>query len=188
MIKNLIAGLTLAVLAAIPASADTYVSAFGGANWDDVSSGLDSNTGSLIGAAVGAHVKAVPGLRTEVELAFRQNDVTFYYINAKHNTTSLMGNLVYDVPVDMGPVHPYALVGVGYASTEGVIENLSIATLKADGVAYQLGAGLNTQIAEGVTAGIGYRYFAGPEVAVFGTQLSDGTNHSVMASLTLNLD
>lgn len=190
MKKYLFAAIAFALVAMTPttASADSYVSGFGGANWDDTANGIESDTGYVVGAALGTKVKAVPGLRVEAELAFRQNDVSAYCLEAKHNTTSLMGNLVYDLNAAVGPFRPYVLAGVGFAHTEGVVENLSIATLEADGVAWQLGAGLNTQIADGVTAGVGYRYFAGPELEVFGSQLSDGTNHSVLASLTLSLN
>lgn len=190
MRKYLSAAFAMALVALMPtpASADSYVSGFGGANWDDTANGIDSDTGYVVGAALGTKVKAVPGLRAEAELAFRQNDVSVYCLEAKHNTTSLMGNLVYDLNAAVGPFRPYVLAGVGYAHTEGVVEGGYLGTIEADGVAWQLGAGLNTQIADGVTAGVGYRYFVGPELEAFGEQLSDGTNHSVLASLTLSLN
>ena len=181
-------GLALVAATILPASAGSYVTAFGGANWDDVNSEITSDTGGTVGVAFGDSVKAVPGLRAEIEGSFRTNDVSFAYISAKHKTEALMGNLAYDFPIDVLGLHPYALVGVGYAHSEGVIEDGLIGKLEADGVAYQLGAGVTTQIADGVTAGIGYRYFGGPELQVFGESLSDGTNHSVLASLTMSLN
>jgi len=53
----------------------TYVSGNLGANWDDVASPLESDTGFVVSGALGTSVKSVPGLRAEVEVAFRTNDV-----------------------------------------------------------------------------------------------------------------
>jgi len=99
-----------------------------------------------------------------------------------------MGNVAYDFN-NVGTFRPYVLAGVGFAHTEGVIGNLSLATLESSGFAWQLGAGLNTQVADGVTVGVGYRYFQGPELDLLGAfEVSDGSNHSVMATVTLSLD
>lgn len=193
MLKSLrIAAFSIAALVSTSLVANaggTYVSGNLGANWDDVASPLESDTGFVVSGALGTSVKSVPGLRAEVEVAFRTNDVDVYsgYIEAEHNTTSVMGNLAYDFN-NVGTFRPYVLAGVGFAHTEGVIENLSIATLESSGFAWQLGAGLNTQVADGVSVGVGYRYFQGPELEVFGSEVSDGSNHSVMATVTLSLD
>lgn len=190
MFRTLFATCALVLASVIPAQADTYVTGFGGANWDDVASPLDSDTGFVVGGALGTSVKAVPGLRAELEVAFRTNDVDVFkgFIQAEHNTTSVMGNVAYDFNAGIGPFRPYVLAGVGYAHTEGVIENLSLATLESSGFAWQLGAGVNTQLAEGVKAGVGYRYFQGPELEVLGFEVSDGSNHAVLATVTLDLN
>jgi opacity protein-like surface antigen len=191
MFRTISLACALILASVIPAQASgTYVTGFGGANWDDVASPLDSDTGFVVGGALGTSVKAVPGLRAELEVAFRTNDVDVFggFIEAEHNTTSVMGNVAYDFNAGIGPFRPYVLAGVGFAHTEGVIENLSLATLESSGFAWQLGAGLNTQLAEGVTAGVGYRYFQGPELEVLGFEVSDGSNHSVLATVTLDLN
>ena len=130
-------------------------------------------------------MNAVKGLRIEADLSNRSNDVDIFggAITAQHETTSILGNVVYDVPVDFGPVHPYVLGGVGYAKTTATFENVSLLKLEASGVAWQLGAGVNTEIAPGITAGVGYRHFEGPAIEVLNTQLSDGGNDSVIASV-----
>lgn len=190
MFRTTLAALTITALSALSAQADgTYATAFGGANWDDVASPLDSDTGFVVGGALGTSIKAVPGLRAEVEVAFRTNDVSLgKFLNAEHNTTSVMGNVAYDFNAAIGPFRPFVLAGAGFAHTEGVIENLSLATLESSGFAWQLGAGVNTQLAEGVKAGVGYRYFQGPELEVLGFEVSDGSNHAVLATVTLDLN
>lgn len=186
--RTFLTALALVVMSVSPAFAKGfYVSAYGGANWDDVISApfVEDNTGSVIGATVGTSVDSVPGLRLEADLSFRQNDVDLFggFITAQHDTVALMGNVVYDLPVKLGPVHPYVLAGVGYAQTEATFEDVALLKLESSGVAWQLGAGLNTNITDTITAGIGYRYFNAPEIEVLGLELSDGTNHSVVAQV-----
>lgn len=165
----------------------SYVGVYGGANRDDVitSKFVDDNSGYAVGAVVGTHVNAVKGLRIEADLSNRSNDVDIFggKLSAQHETTAILGNVVYDVPVDLGPVHPYVLAGVGYAKTTATFEDVSLLKLESSGVAWQLGAGVNTQIADGVTAGVGYRYLQGPAIEVLNTELSDGSNHSLVASV-----
>lgn len=165
----------------------SYVGIYGGANWDDVISSkfVDDNSGYTVGGVLGTRVNAVKGLRIEADLSTRQNDVDIFggKINAQHETTAILGNVVYDVPVDLGPVRPYVLAGLGYAKTTATFEDVSLLKLEASGVAWQLGAGINTVIAPGVTAGVGYRYLQGPAIEVLNTELSDGSNHSLVASV-----
>lgn len=194
MLKSLrIAAFSIAALVStsmVASAAGTYVSGNLGANWDDVqSSYLESDTGYVVSGALGTSIKSVPGLRAEVEVAFRTNNVDVFggFIEAEHNTTSVMGNVAYDFN-NVGTFRPYVTAGVGVAHTEGTIGGLSVATLESTGFAWQLGAGLNTQVADGVSVGVGYRYFQGPELEVFGYEVSDGSNHSVMATVTLSLD
>lgn len=176
------------LLSASPASASGfYVGTYGGWNQDDVISApfLNSKGGYVAGAVIGTRLPSVPGVRIEADLSLRSNETDLFggFISADHDTTAVMGNVIWDLPLNIGPVRPYALAGVGVAQTQATFENVALLRLEATGVAYQLGAGLQTDIADGVTAGIGYRYFAGPELEVLGLQLSDGTNHSVVASV-----
>lgn len=192
-ISTRIAGTALAAIAAVSmtaaSNADSYVTTFGGANWDDVGAGLDSDTGYVIGAALGTTVKAVPGLRTELEVSYRDNKVSvFKFIEAEHSTTAIMGNVIYDFDAQLGPFRPYVLAGAGFAHTEGTIESLSLATLESSGFAWQLGGGLNARVSDGVIAHVGYRYFNAPEIEVLNYQASDGSNSSIVAGISLQLN
>ena len=188
-------GLVLALVA--PAMAQDkesapgwYIGTYGGANWDDVISakGVSDNTGYVIGAVVGTPLRQLPGLRIEADMSLRQNDVDISFggpftINATHETFALMGNVVWDVPLEAGPIHPYALIGAGYAHNEGRFENISLASVENSGFAWQLGAGVNTELTDGIIFGVGYRYLQSPDISVFGTTLSDGGNHAVLVEL-----
>lgn len=187
--RSMLAILSLAI--ALPASAgDWYASVYGGVNFDNVIdvAFVESQTGAVVGGTVG-RATPVPGLRIEADLSFRRNDVELFggVINADHTTTALMANAVYDIDVDGDPVKPYLLLGVGYAQTEATFENVSLLKLEASDIAYQAGAGLQTAVWPGARLGVGYRFFQGPKVEVLGTELSDGTNHSVIGSLSFDL-
>jgi len=186
--RYLLGLILFAVLATGAQAKGFYVGAYGGGNWNDVVSfpGVNSETGFVVGGVVGTRVDAVPGLRVELDASYRQNDVELAFgpgIAVSHDTVGVMANVAYDVPASIGPVKPYVLAGIGVASTEATFENVSLLKLEATGVAWQLGAGLNTSLTDDIVLGIGYRYFDGPELAVLGTELSDGTNHSVVAEL-----
>jgi opacity protein-like surface antigen len=168
---------------------DTYVSVYGGANWNDVFSapGVEDKTGTVLGGVLGTNVPAVPGLRIELDASYRTNDVDAFGLDVQHDTTALLGNVVYDLPVMVGGGQPYVLGGLGFAKTEAVVESLSLAKVEASDVAWQLGFGMNWKVADGVNAGVGYRYFQGPELQVLGTELSDGSNDSVVATVSFGL-
>jgi opacity protein-like surface antigen len=72
--------------------------------------------------------------------------------------------------------------------TDVTFQNVSVLQLESTDLAYQLGTGMNWAVADGVKAGVGYRYFAGPEVNAFGTTVSDGTNNSVIAQVSFSLN
>lgn len=187
------ASFALAVVMSTAAFAsDWYVTGFGGWNQNDVVSSpfVSEQSGFVVGGAVGKAIPAVPGLRIEGELAFRQNEVEIFggFLSADHDTTTVMGNLVYDLPVDWGRVNPYVLAGVGYGHTEATFESVALLKLEASGVAWQLGLGVDVDIADGVSAGVGYRYVQAPEVSILGTGLSDGSNHAVLATMTFALN
>lgn len=184
---------SVAVIAFVSsASADGwYSSTYGGWNQDDVISakGVDGQSGYVLGGTVGKAVPAVPGLRIEADVSFRQNEVdVFKFISADHDTTAVLVNAAYDLPMAVLNGRPYVLAGVGFGHTEATFEDISLAKLENSGVAYQLGTGLNWQVAGGILAGVGYRYFQGPDLNVLGTELSDGSNHSVVAQVTFDLN
>jgi opacity protein-like surface antigen len=173
----------------VPASAsDWYASIYGGANWNSVIDVpfVDSQDGHVIGGTVGRKVASIPGLRVEADISYRTNDVEILaFLTAKHETTGVMANLVYDI--GGGPVRPYVLVGGGYAHTEATFESISLLKLESGDIAYQLGGGVQFEVVTGARIGVGYRFFQGPEVEVLGLELSDGENHSAIGSLSFDL-
>lgn len=190
--KTLIGLVLFAVLCSFPAAANEwYVGAYGGANWNDVISQkfVDEKTGYVVGGVVGRNVPSVSGLRIEADISFRQNEVDIFggKISADHDTFALLGNAVWDAPIYLGPFQPYLLAGVGYGHTEATFEDIALLKLENSGFAWQLGVGANARVAEGITAGIGYRYLQAPDIEVLGTELSDGSNHSVVAELKFAL-
>ena len=100
-------------------------------------------------------------------------------IDANLSTFSLMANLWYEFDIGMR-FKPYVGGGAGWARTklDGAFEQsfrltqLSAASInpfggfniERNGFAYQLGAGITSEIVPGTRLGIGYRYFDGPNI------------------------
>jgi len=187
--KLLVAAFLLSTSPAFASGA--YVSAYGGINWDSVNdaSFVKDNNGSVVGLTVGKDVPAIPHLRVELDLSSRSNDVDLFngFINIQHETTALLANAIYDLPVSW-VVKPYVLGGVGYAKNSATVENVSLISVESSGVAWQVGAGLNYQISEGTKVGVGYRYLNTPEINVLNTELSDGVNQSLIAQVSFDLN
>jgi len=191
--KNTIATLLIGSVAmtAPAVASDSYVGVYGGVNLDNVIDSpivKDKVVGTVVGGVVGKELSAVPGLRVELDASYRTNDVKLLTplggIDIDHETTAVMGNVVYDLPVSFLSGKPYLLAGLGVAETQVTFENVSLLQLETSGMAWQAGLGYNWTVADGVTAGVGYRYFQGPELVVLGTELSDGSNDSVVASVS----
>ncbi len=180
---------------------------------------VDPNTGFLIGGAVGTHLdRWLQGLRAELEASYRRNDVGGHWgqdsigfgptsgpINANVSTFAVMANVWYDIDIGL-KWKPYVGGGAGWARTRfngalietdgtlsGQTETFSV---ERSGFAYQLGAGINYEIQDGVKLGLGYRFFHGPTIKnnVFvgkNDNLAlpvrfDSENHSVLLSLTID--
>ena len=169
------------------ASAGGYASVYGGANWDTVIDVpyVEAQQGYVAGATLGRTIPAIPGLRVEADLSYRTNDVDIFdgCLKAKHETTGLLFNVAYDF--GSGPLKPYLLAGAGMARTTGTIPGLF--SIGASDLAYQVGGGVQMQIMPGVSAGLGYRFFQAPIIELYGTELSNGENHSAVASLSFDL-
>lgn len=200
---TLLATTTLAVLAiSAPANAagnGWYVSVLGGANWvedhsfsvattptvsaDTLTWATDADTGFIVGGAVGLSLNnMVQGLRAEVEVAYRENQVDGFWqsntgiplvssgtLDIDHSTFSVMANAWYDF--SLGNVSPYIGGGIGWAESQ--IEGQYLGTgitgpfdFSDSGFAWQLGAGVNFDVSPNVKLGVGYRYFKGPDVTV----------------------
>jgi opacity protein-like surface antigen len=172
----------------------------------------DPDTGFVIGGAIGTGLDNwVKGLRVELEASYRRNDVggdfqTGFYggfynstgsIDANTSTFAIMANVAYDI--EMGwKIKPYVMGGAGWARTR--YEGAEIYTtgstnttfdVENSGFAWQLGAGFNYEVADGVDVGLGYRYFDGPDSSYFaGKNIApinhDNTNHAVTVNLTID--
>lgn len=180
---------SLAACVSTATAGDWYASIYGGVNRNSVIElpFVKDETGHVIGGTVGKGIAAIPGLRIEVDLSHRSNDVeVFSSLTANHETTGLLFNVAYDFTTN-GPVKPYLLVGAGYAHTQATFESISLLRLEASDLAFQLGAGAQAPLFPGARIGIGYRYFQGPVIEVFGTELSDGVNHSLIGTLSFDL-
>lgn len=199
-----------------------YLSIFGGANLleDHAQSGasgstfaaeaFDSDTGFTIGGAIGVGLENwAKGLRFELEVAYRRNDIggqwsedTIIFsssgpIDANMSTFSIMSNVAYDI--DAGwKVKPYLTAGAGWARSnfEGALHTTGgninqTFDIDNSGFAWQLGAGFNYEVAPGVDVGVGYRYFDGPDHSFFAGKNNvssgqhDNTDHSVTLNLTI---
>lgn len=189
MHKIIAALLVSTMMTGVASAKDTYFTVYGGANWNDVvsDSEVKEHTGAIIGAAIGTRVPAVPAVRFEVDFSYRTNDVDAYGYDLQHDTIAVMTNVVYDVPVEVSGLRPFVLGGVGFAKTDVTAEGVSVAGIESTGIAWQLGAGVNWKVNDSMTAGVSYRYFQGPELEVLGSELSDGSNDSVVASVSFTL-
>lgn len=137
-------------------------------------------------------------------------------INGHSSVFALMANAWYEF--DIGTrFKPYFGGGVGWARSrlDGAFDQGSLISSTAvnpfngwvvenDGFAYQLGAGITSQIMPGVSLGLGYRYFDAPDTDLFfsGKILAgsvnaqartdslkfDNVSHSVALTLTVDIN
>ena len=218
----------IALFGAAPqASADgLFVSVFGGMNFQQDLSGrlatttpsfldydLDPDNGFVLGGAIGTELdKWVNGLKAEVEVSYRRNDIVGDMfstqggshthtgaIYANHSTFAIMANVWYEINAG-SKIKPYVGGGVGWARSHWEMaitsETGSGIYLSTDtdnsGFAWQLGLGFNYEVDPGVDVGLGYRYLVGPRNSsdfrgnhqTYSTAL-DNENHAVMVNLTI---
>jgi opacity protein-like surface antigen len=222
MKRTLLATSALALIAGSgQANADGfYVSILGGANFMQDKSGtqgvplagtsfkFDPDTGFTVGGAVGLHLdKWLKGTRVEFEASYRHNDVggswtnfsvPFFHsggpVSATMSNFAVMANVWYDIDVGQKWV-PYVGGGAGWdrAHLDGVFVGSTAFSVERSGFAFQLGAGLNYPIQDGVSLGIGYRYFRGPDIKnnIFVGKNNlpaslDNENHAVTVNLTID--
>ncbi len=106
-------------------------------------------------------------------------------------STSLMGNVLYDLPTSIGVV-PFVGVGVGGARVEarnlGVDKQGATTTGSKIVPAYQALAGVNVGVTDNIAVGVTYRYFTTDRASInsdAGTPTKFAIrDHSVMAGLT----
>ncbi len=185
MKKIWIVGLAMALMSAGVASsalAAPYVSgAFGMVSVNDadvsgnISGELSFDPGFGFIAAVG---NGFDGLRGEIEMAYRNNDLDkFSNNNTTGDITSLavMGNLLVDIAVSE-TVWPFLGAGIGLA-------NVDLDGDEDDTVfAYQAIAGLGFPLTHVTTLDLQYRYFATADADFNGTDVEYQT-HNFLAGL-----
>lgn len=187
---KVILAFALSILTCVSAASagDWYASVYGGLNRNSIIDVpfVESQDGQVIGATIGKNL-SIPGLRVEADASWRTNDVEIFggAISADHETTALMFNVAYDI--GSGPFKPYLMAGGGVAHTQATFENISLLTIEASDIAYQLGAGVNVAVAPGIRIGVGATWMQGPRVEIMGLELSNGENQSAHARLTFDL-
>jgi opacity protein-like surface antigen len=183
-----VAGLSIGVLSAHAADmepmaepAGWYVSLFGGASFlDDVEFNYDydgdsrtvnaeTDTGFIIGGAIGTHL--TDDLRVELEVAYSENDndkfnfereFGSYDISGSFQILTFMANLWYDIPLS-DTLTPYLGGGAGVAVVDGEVtyepDDGDDTAFDSSEVAFafQLGAGLRWHAFENITFDVGYR-------------------------------
>jgi opacity protein-like surface antigen len=215
-----IAAITALALSAGAASAgDWYATGFGGMNWKQPYTsngegnsdlGIDADAGYVAGAAVGRKLDDIglPGFRTEVELSFRSNNINGWFdgpcvdkdLSGHDSTFAAMVNAAYDFPT-VWTLRPYVMAGAGYSSRRISIDPTPTSWgtdgfgTERQGFAWQVGAGVNHDVSETVTIGLGYRYFESVainrEVGYWkdsAFMVADGDNHALVAEMTIKLN
>lgn len=182
---------------------------------DTMTWSVGGDTGWVIGGAVGYDLNEIlKGWKTEIEVSYRENQRDGSWATATstgnssgaldfdHSTLAVMANAWYEFPI--GGMSPYVGGGVGWGRSTFKGNYLDGGTNPAfefenNGFAWQLGAGVNFPIKPGMSMGLGYRYFRGPEVEALSygavsdccTNAAqsdvDTENHSVIVNLDVAL-
>lgn len=154
------------------ASGNKYIAGFGGITTiDDVSASyygytaeLEIDNGFVVGAAAGV---SVSNFDVEAELSYRKADAGdvsvlgySYAIDGEVNALSALGNAWYNVDFSE-KLNAYLGGGLGFARLEAEAPGY---TDDSTDFAWQLGAGLDFELSNGFSLGVGYRYFNVPEV------------------------
>lgn len=216
---------SLSAMSSAQAAGDIYISVFGGANWQSDSSAatsggtitqsVDPDTGFVVGGAIGTRLTNwLNGLRAEVEVSYRRNDLggNWYYtavntgpIEANISTFAIMANALYDFNLGWN-VRPHIGGGVGWGRMQAdgaFVSYTSTFAMTEAGFAWQLIGGFNYEVSPGVDVGINYRYFRGQDFACFasgnscgnsvvenngGTAELENENHSVLLNLSIEIN
>lgn len=165
-----------------------YVIVRGGAAFsDDTDFGIQSlgfsdveneyDTGFFVSGAVGTSLTewtGMAGLRGEIEFGYLESEidshtldgaVTFDGGDAFGETSAFFGlaSLYYDIPLGTRVVKPFIGGGIGFGQVEfeghGVTASGVVMDDEDTGFAFHGTAGANIEIADNVSAEVGYRYF-----------------------------
>jgi opacity protein-like surface antigen len=197
---------------------DSQVLDFPGGDTEAFSS--DPDTGFVLGGAIGTTLdKWVTGLKVELEASYRRNDIggtwttdgpgsggEAGFIDGNASTFAIMANAAYEVDIG-SKVRPYVTAGAGWARVHyeaAFIETVlngaptpanydNSTTAENSGFAWQLGLGINYEVAPDVDVGIGYRYFVGPRIEdqflpYNSRSVHDNEDHAVHVNLTIGVN
>lgn len=157
---------------------------------------FDADLGWVAGAAVG--VQVTDFLRGEVEFSTGglgltevtiDDAATFDVEDGSASTTYLFGNLWFDLDTGSG-FTPYIGGGIGaaYLTAEGDISLGDPIDLEGWGWAYQVGAGVQFDVADNIAVDLGYRYKAIVDADLEGNgddAVADVSSHVVQAGLKI---
>jgi opacity protein-like surface antigen len=185
MKKALLFAAASSVLCTAANAAPFYLGAYGGVNLQANFSGeskyanwnLNPNEGYVLGLVAGVPIEAVPGLAAEADISWRHSasrgefwGCSDFPLDGTDGTFAALVNLRYSKDIGL-PVVPYALVGAGYAARRLTINPTPDNVVfdgngfENQGLAWQVGAGLEYQVSDSTKVGLGYRYFVGPSIA-----------------------
>ncbi len=171
--KKLLITAAIIAFSTLPASAaEPYFSLGAGAWLPHSTSGVDygrqlvaTSYSPGFGLSGAAGIGFRTGTRLECELSYKQASA-----KGTNNDTWLMSymiNLWQSMPGDNYPISPYFGGGIGVA--RGHVASPGFVDASGNGVAYQVGGGLDIKLSQKMTADIGYRY-AG---------MTDSSNNSI---------
>jgi opacity protein-like surface antigen len=195
--------------ASSPYKGPFYLSVFGGLTEQDdtefdYAAGATITTtnesGYAAGAALGYNVGQVgpiSGIRTELEISYRKNDVEDHSLNGgaalagptgETEATAFMLNGYHDFLLGSSFV-PYVGAGIGFANVKfkdfGVTAIPDVLDDDQNVFAYQAMAGVRYSLTQALALGIEYRYFATNDVDVtsqvgFGSQANYATHNGLV--------
>lgn len=167
-----------------------YVEAFGGANFissvHDDGAKLNFKPGYTLSGSLGYHLPY--GLRMEGEYAYRRNSIKnihysgeTYSLNAHFETSSIMANLIWDIPLtewgcDVGVI-PFVGFGLGYDNQSFHINHRSASfSDHKQGLGKQLIAGLSYPLSCRTKLSVTYKFHQGSVRKIY--------NHAIGLGLT----
>ena len=185
---------------------DLYVSLFVGGVWTPEFRGeyfgdyidVTTDVGYALGIAVGT--KVFDALRLEVELSGTSNSMSEVFaswngvvqddFDGSVSALYLLGSAWYDIDLG-GGITPYLGGGLGVGFVKADFEQWGDWELDGAGLAFQLGAGVQVDVADGIALDLGYRFKAVPGLTVedhLGSPIDnvDLSSHVLQTGLTFS--
>jgi opacity protein-like surface antigen len=153
-----------------------------------------NDIGSSYVFGVGLGYRFARGIRADIAASYRGNyelddvDQRSASINADVRSQTVMANLYYDIPFQLGPLRPFIGAGIGIAINE--VQTIKVidvpnlgGTFTGPGgttteFAWQGMAGISWEITPNIAIEVGYRYLDAGNLKIEPGALSDGTAYS----------